>query len=274
MSDISCASSELDILTSQLSEFELGRYVLANGALDGYWTRYCIIEHLKNRNRKDIHPLESFLLNEAPSLLATQERFSIFQTQLQKRLRDNMNIASIPCGYMDDLLGLDFSRVSNVSLVGCDIDAKSCAGTKENALQHGLEKSTQTYTMDAWDVGAKFPEQFDMITSNGLNIYVSDTQKEIDLYRNFASALKSGGYLITSFLTPPPILTPDSPWHNVNLPALQKQKIIFSDILGVKWQNYNLQAQMEEKLTTAGFHNFEIHYDRQRIFPTVVAEKL
>lgn len=272
MTEFSYSISELELIISQLSAFELGQHLLKNRSLDGYWTRYCVVEHPKDRHRKNIHPLESFLLNETPSVLATQERFGIFQSQLQQRLRDEITIASIPCGYMDDLLGLDYQHAKNVKIVGCDIDAKSCNGTGENAKKYGLQPMVKTYCMDAWEVGNKFPKSFDMLTSNGLNIYISNLEKEIDLYRNFAKALKPGGYLVTSFLTPPPTLEPNSPWQNINMTALQKQKIIFSDVLGVKWQNYNMPETIKDKLQKAGFHNIEIHYDQQKIFPTIVAQ--
>jgi hypothetical protein len=272
--NLSLDTPSRETIAQQLPSFTLGRHLLANRSLDGYWTRYCVVEHPKDRHRKNLHPLESFLLNEAPSFLATQERFGIFQSQLQQRLRDGMTIASVPSGYMDDLLGLDYKNTCEVKIVGCDIDQKSCDGARENAERYGVTQALQTHCMDAWEVGKKFPEAFDMLTSNGLNIYVDNPAKEIELYRSFAGALKSGGYLVTSFLTPPPALAADSPWQGVDPVALQKQKLIFSDVLGVKWQNYNSPETMKEKLSQAGFHNIEIHYDRQQIFPTIVAQKM
>jgi len=85
--------------------------------------------------------------------------------------------------------------------------------------------------------------------------------------------LKDGGRLITSFLTPPPRSNSDSPWRNVDPDTLEMQKMIFGDILGVKWQNYHMPDAITEKLEQAGFRDVEIHYDRLRIFPTIVAQK-
>lgn len=260
-------------MRQQLPAFELGRHLLANKSLDGYWTQYCVVEHPKNRDLPT-HPLEAFFLNQAPTILATQERFTIFRNQLQQRLKGGMVIASVPCGYMDDLLDLDYRDATNVTLVGCDIDTKSCTGTRENAAQHGLTHVTEIHCMDAWDLGSRFPGKFDMLTSNGLNIYVPNPAKEQALYANFAQALKPGGWLVTSFLTPPPQMDAASPWQDIDPQALALQKTLFSDVLGVTWQNYRMPQVMENALRQAGFGNIEIHYDRQHLFPTIVAQKL
>lgn len=47
-------------------------------------------------------------------------------------------------------------------------------------------------------------ETFHLIASNGLNIYEPEDDRVIQLYRGFHDALKPGGVLITSALTPPP----------------------------------------------------------------------
>jgi hypothetical protein len=75
-------------LLEQLSQFELGRFLLLNKGLNGYWTAYVILHGPKKQN---LHPLEAWVLHYAPSVRATQERFRIFQKVLQENLRDNIN---------------------------------------------------------------------------------------------------------------------------------------------------------------------------------------
>ena len=261
-------------LYNQLEEFALGRHLLAKRSLDGYWTKYCVVEHPKNRHNPQLHVLEQFLLNEAPAFLATQERFSIAQAQLKTMLRDGMSIASVPCGFMDDVLGIEYDAYKAIQLTGCDNDPVSCEGALRNAAQRGLSDKVQVHCMDAWDLARSFPCAFDILTSNGLNIYVKDIQKERDLYTAFAGALKPGGYLILSFLTPPPTRHPASPWQNVDAEALQKQKVIFSDVLGVAWQNYHLPEEMIVLMRHAGLEVQGMFFDRQRIFPTLIAQKI
>ncbi len=257
---------ELELL-EQLTQFELGRFLLKNKGLNGYWTYYII---LHGPTKSDLHPLEHWLLNKAPTVKATQERFQIFRHELQSRLQSGMTLASIPCGRMDDLLGLDYSKVSDIQLVGIDLDRQSLVLAQDVANTYGY-KNVSLLHKDAWNLGAK--AQYDIITSNGLNIYESDDQKVIELYKEFFSALRPNGVLITSFLTPPPALSPESSWKNYNPEDARTQKAIFGDIIGVAWQTFRTESKTREQLEEVGFKSVDIIYDSQGMFPTVVAWK-
>ena len=124
---------------------------------------------------------------------------------------------------------------------------------------------------DAWDLGVD--EQYDILTSNGLNIYEPDDKKVVALYKQFFKALKPNGTLITSFLTPPPVLSPNSSWKDYDPAAALKQKAVFVDILQVAWQSFRTEAQTREQLLQAGFTDIAIVYDKQGMFPTVIARK-
>lgn len=64
----------------QLTEFELGRFFIKNqGALSGYWTDYIILSFTKSSS---LHPLEEAIITTIPSVLATRQRFHIFQSLL------------------------------------------------------------------------------------------------------------------------------------------------------------------------------------------------
>ena len=127
------------------------------------------------------------------------------------------------------------------------------------------------YNRDAWNLGVE--GEYDLLTSNGLNIYEPDDQKVTALYRQFHKALRPGGTLVTSFLTPPPMIFPESTWRNFNPGDLKKQKAIFSDILQVQWQAFRTEAQTRAQLEEAGFKIREVIYDTQGMFPTVIAER-
>jgi hypothetical protein len=64
-----------------LSEFELGRFLIKNKSLSGYWTWYVILGF---NNHIITSPVEKFLVERAPAILATQQRFAIFQSLLTK----------------------------------------------------------------------------------------------------------------------------------------------------------------------------------------------
>lgn len=255
-------------LLNQLNEFDLGQFLLKNKGLNGYWTSYVIL-HAPTKELRN--PLENWMIHQAPVVKATRERFYIFQEQLQKHVKSNMTLTSIPCGLMDDLLLLDYSNTENVHLVGIDLDNESIELAQGNASMHMKEETTSFMKKDAWNLGVQ--EQYDLITSNGLNIYESDDVKVTDLYKEFYKALKPGGTLITSFLTPPPPLAKDSPWENFNSEDVKKQKAIFGDILQATWQCFRTEIQTRKQLIEAGFIILDIIYDSQGMFPTILAQK-
>jgi len=118
--------------------------------------------------------------------------------------------------------------------------------------------------------------EFDLISSNGLNIYESDDKKVTKLYQNFYQALKPGGKLVTSFLTPPPGRDQVCDWDfdYINQEDLMLQKAIFADILQAKWQCFRTEEQTRLQLEEgAGFNNIKFKYDQARMFPTVIAIK-
>ena len=176
-------------LLNQLSEFALGRFLLSNKGLNGYWTSYIILHGPKDDK---LDGLERWMLHKSPAIIATQERFQIFQLHLQKYLRNGMQIASIPCGLMDDLLGLDHSKIQDVKLVGIDLDTKSIELAEKNAEKYNI-KNVLFINKDAWNLGVF--QEYDIITSNGLNIYQPDDKKVIELYKEFYKALKPSGIL-------------------------------------------------------------------------------
>lgn len=259
-------NQELEML-QQLSEFELGRFLLLNKGLNGYWTSYLILHGLKKEN---LHPLEKWVLESAPAVRATRERFYIFQKVLQENLKNNITIASIPCGVMDDLTRLNTGSFQNISYVGIDYDNQSIDLARRNS--NLLENvSISFHQKDAWNL--KLNSQFDIITSNGLNIYEPDDDKVVDLYRNFYKSLKPNGILITSFLTPPPALSQESTWKNYNPTDVIKQKALFVDIIAVNWQAFRTEKQTRKQLEDAGFKKINFIYDSQGMFPIVIAKK-
>lgn len=258
---------ELDLL-NQLTQFELGRFLLKNKGLNGYWTAYVILHGPKI---KGLSPLENWILHSSPVVKATRERFRIFQQKLQSLLKDGATLMSLPCGAMDDLLRLNYERASFVHLIGVDLDESSLDLAEENASDRGFS-SVDLIHRDAWQLGLH--ETCDVLTSNGLNVYEPDDAKVVELYRQFYEALKPGGILITSFLTPPPALSKKSTWKNYDAEAIKKQKALFGDIMQIGWQTFRTEAQTRTQLEEAGFDVLEVTYDSQGVFPTVVAEKM
>ncbi len=102
------------------------------------------------------------------------------------------------------------------------------------------------------------------------NRYEPDDAKVTELYRGFYEALKPGGYLVTSFLSPPPVPGLKTEWklEAVNMQDVLLQKIVFTDILDCKWQVFRSKEIVKSQLQMAGFDEIEVTYDTAHIFPT------
>ncbi|MBM4827832.1 MULTISPECIES: SAM-dependent methyltransferase [Actinomycetes] len=194
-------------LLDQLQQFELGRFLLHNRGLNGYWTSYIF----RNRPEGPVTPLEHWLLNNS-LLCQARERYHRFRKLIAEHITDGATLASVPCGVMDDLLEQDYRKVTGIRLVGVDLDTESLRHAEENARRHGLAEHATFRHEDAWNLTAE--AEFDLVVSNGLNMYESDPARLTDLYRAFHKALRPGGRLLISFLTPPP----PPPWEAPSTP--------------------------------------------------------
>lgn len=268
-------AQQLDLL-EQLTSFELGRFIIQNGGLNGFWTHYVLTYPMRDNPQaidSQLTELEYFLLNKAPVILATQQRFQIFLQQCQLSVKEDAVLASLPCGMLGDLLYLDFNNIKNIELVGIDYDAAALADSKQLAEKMGLAKFVKLVQQDAWSMAVT--DGYDLLVSNGLNIYEPDSERVTALYKNFYDSLRPGGRLVTSFITPPPGDGVDCTWDMqvINKKDLLLQRIIFSDVLSAKWQCYRSESETAAQLEAAGFKNYNFIYDVAKIFPTVVAEK-
>lgn len=257
-------------LLDELSRFELGRFLIMNRGLNAEWT-HRIVTYVTGS--APAGSLEQTVFEKLPATLATRERFGIFRAELQALLRQGAVMASVPCGLMGELLLLDYAQHRDVRLVGIDLDRQALAGAAELAAQGGLADRVSLHCEDAWQ--SRFVEVADVVTSNGLNIYEPDDARVTALYRAFFDMLKPGGHLVTSFLTPPPALSADSPWRAeaIDQAALALQHLLFVRIVEAKWSAFRTHAQTARQLEDAGFEEIRFLNDRASIFPTVVARK-
>lgn len=265
---------ELQNLLSELVKFELGRALVVERGLNAYWMQYVISypQHGKitglSSDGTPLSKLERWILESAPFVVSAQDRYFNFQKQIVKRLRNEATLGSIPCGYMDDLLGLDYSSIQQFTLVGVDIDPSAIEGARQNAVANNLEQNVILLQRDAWNL--HLDAQCDLLVSHGLSIYVSQRPSLVALYKQFFDAIKPGGSIITSFL-----LNHQS--HGTEVPSMEDlalQDKIMSTVLAMKWQACYLQQEaVVEILKEAGFQDIEFHYDRYGIFPTVCATK-
>lgn len=259
-------------ILNELNEFELGRFLIKNnGALSGYWTWYCILGFNVSQIQS---PLERFLLEKAPAILATRERFTIFQNLLQKHIKTNSVVCSVPCGMMADLLSLKLpGEVHEIRFVGIDLDATVFKLSQDLAKELGCKVPCTFFQRNAWEM--EFKNEFDIITTNGLNIYEKNDSRVVALYRGLHQALKAGGKLICSALTPSPQMTDQCEWDfsHIDKNNLEVSASVFRWVLEATWSNFRSSEKTLMQLTEAGFKNIEIFWDSQKMFPTFYAEK-
>lgn len=263
---------QLELLHA-LRGFELGRFLLRHRGLNAYWT-HRLVTYRPGTLARDPSSLEWLVYEALPAVLATRERFGIFQRETQALLRPGVALASVPCGWMGDLLLLDYDACAGeFSLTGADLDPQAIEGARQLAEERGLAARVALRLEDAW--AGSLREDADVLTSNGLNIYEPDDARVTELYRAFFRALRPGGTLITSFLTPPPMLHPESSWRMAELdPAmLALQHLLFTRIIEAKWSALRTHEQTRRQLEAAGFAELRFIDDRLGMFPTVVARK-
>lgn len=256
-------------------ECELGRWMLCNGGWDAYWTQYCIGYDATSASDNEV---EHFFLTRAPAIRATRERSAIFTGVLAELVTPGSVALSAPCGLMDDLLQLPVGDRA-AALLGVDLDPAAVAGATENARQRSLLAQCLFAQGDAWDLlsadvvvgdAARYRELLsagvDVMTSNGLNIYVPDDTRVADLYRSWRGCLRTGGHLVVSALTPP------EEWDLSDVPPkdLERARGLML-INGVMWANYRSRATTVEQLAGAGFEVESVLPDSRGVFPTFVA---
>ena len=265
-------------LLDELAALEFGRFIIQNRGWNGYWTDYVLTFPEKGRktglgyNGKPLTNMENLLLNEAPNILATQERYRHFLDQNQQAVQEGAVLACVPCGLMGELLNLDYSGVKDFRLVGIDIEQDALDGARALAQKLKLDQNIELLQKDAWNLGLR--NEFDWISSNGLNVYEPEIDKVTELYHQFYLALKPGGKLVTSFLTYPlHHEKSECDLTKINAEAAQLQRIVFFDILNFKGVCFSTYSQVESQLSSVGFKNISFIDDKARLFPTVLAQK-
>ncbi len=262
-------------LVEEMLRSELGTFILENKGANGFWTDILINSSEENYTKKEGRSnfFEKFLLFRSPVVLAHKERFKLFQTNIQAMLKPQLSLASLPCGLMRDLLTLNFTNAPKCKLTGIDIDAKSLKLAADLAKSMKCKNDIYFLQANVWNL--EILEEFDILTSSGLNVYEPSRKRTIELYKLFLRTLKPEGVLITSVLTFPPFSETNTDWKISSIPPedLRLERVIHHDILGVKWGNYRSINDLKTDFEIAGFSKVEVIIDSKRIFPTILAYK-
>ncbi|KAB8028562.1 class I SAM-dependent methyltransferase [Fluviispira multicolorata] len=259
-------------LLEEFVSFDLGKFLLQNKGLNGYWTEY-ICSYPIRKKKNTLNPYEVNFLEKIPISVSTQERYQIFSSEIANYFKDGVRFASLPCGLMSEFLTLETQKAKDFKFIGIDLDDIALEQAKSISLVKGLSQFCEFYKMDAWELD--FKNEFDLLSSNGLNIYEKDNDRVLHLYKSFYKALKKKGTLIISTLTPSPMESMESSWNmdKINPEDLLVQKIIFVDIIEAAFQASRSVHFTITQLMQAGFSNFRVLPDSRGMFVTIVAQK-
>jgi hypothetical protein len=157
---------------------------------------------------------------------------------------------------------IGITQDSGERYIGIDLDQASFDLAQDMAKSKGKSQSCLFFKENAWELASNHLAEFDVITTNGLNIYEADNNKVTDLYREFCTALKFGGKLIGSALS----LTQEWDMSKINKEDLNLEPAIFIQILQATWSHFRSVEQTTKQLNTAGFDFVEIHWDDAHMF--------
>lgn len=267
---------KLELILEELIKFPLGQHILLTGGANGIWTDYMIaypwVQSDLSSKALTMNRLEYFILFESLSVIAQRELFLHAQKVAQSHVKEDCVLISVPCGVMRDLLTLDFSQVSNYSLIGVDIDNESLEAAKELAQENEV-KNVQFIKQNAWEFDAE--GKADFINSIGLNVYESNRERVVALYRQFYKSLKPNGVLFTGVLTYPPGYNQTSDWNLEEISQAHREmdKILVEDVLDLQFNNFRTLTEIKEDFCKAGFTEVEVIPDKYCIFPAVIATK-
>jgi hypothetical protein len=258
---------------NQLCEFEYGRWMLVNRGLNAYWASYLIYYDEYRNGMPSAHPLEKMLLENSPGVLSSRERAAKNLKIIQNLVKENMSIASIPCALMNDFLRLDYKNIKKIKIVGIDLDPAAIQLAKENSKKYNLEKYCGFKIGDAWKLGIE--NEFDIIHSSGLNMYVQNEADLLSLYTNFYKALKIGGNLVVSANVPPMDEDGAYVWNvtKEEMDEIPLEAMIFTKIIQIRQGMYCTRNQIIKQLKSVGFSDVQVDFDTRKIFLSFIAKK-
>lgn len=186
-------------ILEQLKEFELGRFLLVNRGLNGYWTDEILNRPVEsNRKEQYTNSLEEYLFEESPTFAARREAQRTIHNEVSPKLRPGSTVASFPSGLMSEVLLAKTERFSGVEVFAIDLDAENFALIRERYGDRLVGNTFHMLQMDARHLD--FCDHFDLICSTGLTFYMSSDDEVQQLLNRFYVALKpKGGKLVTTF---------------------------------------------------------------------------
>jgi SAM-dependent methyltransferase len=182
--------------------------------------------------------------------------------------RQNVEIASLACGTMYDVLEADYEDRKKVSFTGFDVDNESLRLVREKAEKLGYDN--ERINLRACDiVSTPLPEaQYDVIVCNGFSFYINDESLG-QLIENVKRALKPNGILLMSFIQPP------AAWQMSE--EEKKVSTVVKEILDAVPMNWSANLRTGDQVLSlvkkSGLTDVSVLEEQHHIHPLILAHK-
>lgn len=262
----------------QIQQSSYWRHNIFNGGLSGPFTEY--FARFNPQWKVDfwgerVQPVDVMYLNEhaiprayQSTVLKTQQLLSEKVNELLISGKPKVEIASLACGTMYDVLGTNFENRKKISFHGYDVDKESLRLVQEKAQK--LEYNNEQIKLQECDiVSSSLPEnQYDVIICNGFSFYINDESLS-HLIENVKRALKTNGIFLMSFIQPPAM------WQM----SEEEKKVgkIVKEILDAVPMNWSANLRTSDEVLSlvkkGGLSDVSILEEKHNIHPLLFAHK-
>jgi len=267
-------------LWKEIEQSSYWRHQIFNGGLSGPFTEYfaCFNPQWKvDFWGQRVQPIDITYLSQHAIPLAYQATVSNTQEILSKKVNElslrlaegqKVQIASLACGTMYDVLGANYEDRTKISFTGYDLDQESLKLVSEKAGHLGYD--SEQINLEQCDItNSPLPKKtYDIVVCNGFSFYIGDADLS-RLIKNVEKALKPNGTFLMSFIQPP------ASWR-----MSDKEKEVNNIVQGIfdavpmNWSS-NLRSvnQVWDLASAEGLTNLSVSWEIHRIHPLFVAHK-
>lgn len=262
----------------EIQQSSYWRHNIFNGGLSGPFTEYfaCFNPEWKvDFWGERVQPIDTTYLNEhaiprayQSTVLQTQQVLSKKVNELVVSGKTKVEIASLACGTMYDVLGTKFEDRKKIFFCGFDVDKESLRLVQEKAKTLGYD-TDQIKLQECDIVTSSLPEdQYDVIICNGFSFYIND-ESLIHLIENVKMALKTNGIFLMSFIQPATM------WQ-MNEQEKKVGKIVkeILDAVPMNWSaNLRTSDEVLSLVKKGGLSDVSVLEEKHNIHPLIFAHK-
>lgn len=263
---------------NQIQQSSYWRHNIFNGGLNGPFTEYfaCFNPQWKvDFWGEHVQPIDITYLNGHAIPRAYQSIVLKTQKILSEKVNEwlisgkqNIEIASLACGTMYDVLEANYEDRKKVAFAGFDLDKESLQLAQEKASALGYARE-QIKLTECDAVSSPLPEnQYEAVICNGFSFYINDESLS-RVIENVKKALKPNGIFLMSFIQPPAM------WQ-MNEEEKKVSKIVkeILDAVPMNWSaNLRTDKQARSLVEKSGLTDVSVLEESHQIHSLILAYK-